>query len=59
MFLKQDIDETLNKYLFDLGITDEDEMITLLNGLDEIAEIGYTLYVNNSIKRTESNDYES
>ena len=56
MFLKQDIDETLNKYLFDLGITDEDEMITLLNGLDEIAELCYTLYVNNSIKRTESND---
>ena len=53
MFLKQDIDETLNKYL---GITDEDEMITLLNGLNEIAEMGYELYINNSIKRTEIND---
>lgn len=56
MFLKQDIDETLKNYLFDLGITDEDEMITLLNGLDEIAEMGYALYINNSIKRTEIND---
>ena len=51
MFLKQDIDETLTKHLLDLGITDEDEMITLLNGLDEIAEIGYTLYVIRSRKK--------
>ena len=56
MFLKQDIDETLTKHLLDLGITDEDEMITLLNGLDKIAEMGYALYINNSIKRTEIND---
>ena len=33
-----------------LGVTNEQEIITILNGLDQVAEICYAWYVNNKIK---------
>jgi hypothetical protein len=51
MFLKNDIDETYINQFNELGVTNEEDIITILNGLDEIAEIGYVWYKNNVAKR--------
>ena len=57
MFLKNEIDETFITKFAELGITDSNEMITILNGFEQIAEIGYEWYVNNNLmKRTNTND---
>lgn len=53
MFLKNQIDETFIKQFNELGITNENAIITILNGFDQIAEIGYAWYVNNSIENKE------
>lgn len=47
MFLKSEIDETYRQEFAKLGIVDENQMLTILNGLDEIAEAGYVWYKNN------------
>ena len=38
-----------------LGVTNEQEIITILNGLDQVAEICYAWYVNNKIKKEYDN----
>ena len=50
MFLKDDLENRYIEEFNKLGITNEDDMITILNGLDEIAEIGYVWYKNNKVK---------
>lgn len=50
MFLKNQVDETFIKQFAALGVTDEETIITILNGLDNIAEIGYAWYTNNILK---------
>ena len=35
-----------------MGVTNENDIITILNGLDNIAEIGYAWYVNNKANKT-------
>ena len=57
MFLKNSIDETFIKQFAALGVTNENDIITILNGLDNIAEIGYAWYVNNNLNKTE-NSYD-
>lgn len=47
MFLNSEIDETYKQEFAKLGITDENKMLTILNGLDAVAEIGYVWYKNN------------
>lgn len=48
MFQKEYIDETFITKFTELGITNTDDMITILNGFEQIAEIGYAWYVNNN-----------
>lgn len=48
MFLKEDINETFITKFEQLGITSTDDIITILNQLDNIAEIGYAWYVKNN-----------
>ena len=50
MFLKDDLENRYIEEFNKLGITNEDDIITILNGLDEIAEIGYVWYKNNKVK---------
>ncbi len=57
MYLKGEIDETYIKQFAALGVTNENDIITILNGLDNIAEIGYAWYVNNNLNKTE-NSYD-
>lgn len=44
MFTKNDLDNDLINEFKTLGISDENDMITILNGLDGLAEIGYIIY---------------
>ena len=46
MFIINDLDCEYVEEFSKLGITDEEEMIGVLNVFDSIAEIGYTLYYN-------------
>ena len=55
MFVKGQIDEIFIKQFATLGVTNENDIITILNGLDNIAEIGYAWYVNNKIKKEYDN----
>ena len=48
MFVKENINETFIKQFNELGITNEKDIITILNGFEQIAEIGYEWYVNNN-----------
>lgn len=57
MYLKGEIDETHIKQFVALGVTNENDIVTILNGLDNIAEIGYAWYVNNNLNKTE-NSYD-
>ena len=57
MFVKGQIDETFIKEFAALGVTNENDIVTILNGLDNIAEIGYAWYVNNNLNKTE-NSYD-
>lgn len=56
MFLINDVDETYITKFNRLGITNKEDIITILNGLDEIAEIGYVWYKNNKVKNEEIYD---
>lgn len=53
------LDEIYINQFAALGVTNEQEMITILNGLDQVAEICYAWYVNSKIKSIEEYDYES
>ena len=53
MFIKEDINETFINQFAALGITNEEDIITILNGFNEIAEIGYAWYVN----KTQNTEY--
>ena len=44
MFTKNDLDNDFINEFKTLGISDENDMITILNGLDSLAEIGYSIY---------------
>mgnify|MGYP007057681735 FL=1 len=56
MFIKNNIDETFIKQFATLGINNENDIITILNGFDQIAEIGYAWYVNNKANKMNNND---
>lgn len=56
MFLNNIIDETYIHKFNVLGITNENDIITILNGFDEIAELGYAWYINNVVKNAENYD---
>ena len=56
MFLNDNIDETFIQQCAALGVTNENDIITILNGLDNIAEIGYAWYVNNKANKQNNND---
>lgn len=44
MYNINDLDNDLINEFKTLGISDENDMIIILNGLDSLAEIGYTIY---------------
>ena len=48
MFTKEHINETFIKQFTELGITNEEEITTIINGFNQIAEIGYAWYVKNN-----------
>ena len=52
VYTKTDLDE-FRQELIDLGFTDEEEMVKVLNTLDQLAEIGYLEYLKES-KREKS-----
>ena len=56
MFVKGQIDEKYIKQFAALGVTNENDIITILNGLDSLAEIGYAWYVNNKANKINNND---
>lgn len=43
VYTKDNIDEYRQR-LIDLGITNEDDMVKVMNFLDQVAEIGYDVY---------------
>ena len=43
VYTKADLGEFLQMFI-DAGITDEDEMVKVLNTLDQLAEIGYLVH---------------
>jgi hypothetical protein len=49
------LDEIYINQFAALGVTNEQEIITILNGLDQVAEICYAWYVNNKIKKEYDN----
>ena len=49
------LDEICINQFAALGVTNEQEIITILNGLDQVAEICYAWYVNNKIKKEYDN----
>lgn len=49
------LDEIYINQFAELGVTNEQEIITILNGLDQVAEICYAWYVNNKIKKEYDN----
>lgn len=49
MFIKTDIDENYISEFNKLGITNTDDMLTILNGLDVLAEIGFISFNNNQL----------
>lgn len=51
MFLKNEINETFIKQFAELGVTNEQDIITILNGFDQVAEISYAWYVSNNINK--------
>ena len=59
MFLKNHIDETFVLQCAALGINNENDIITILNGFDQIAEIGYAWYVNNQVINHNAYDKDS
>ena len=57
MFVKGQIDEIFIKQFAELGVTNKEEIVTILNGFEQIAEIGYAWYVNNKAnKKLNTND---
>lgn len=56
MFLNDNIDETFIQQFAALGVTNENDIVTILNGFDQIAEIGYVWYVNNKANKLNNND---
>ena len=56
MFLNDNIDETFIQQFVALGVTNENDIVTILNGFDQIAEIGYARYVNNKANKLNNND---
>ena len=56
MFQIENINETFIKQFTELGITNEEEITTIINGFNQIAEIGYKWYINNQLKNSKNND---
>ena len=55
VYTKADLDEFRQMFI-EAGITDEDEMVRVLNTLDQLAEIGYLEYLKKR-KREDSDTY--
>ena len=56
MFVNGQVDEIYIKQFAELGVTNENDIVTILNGFDQIAEIGYAWYVNNKANKLNNND---
>lgn len=55
VFIETDITDDYRTEFAKLNITDTGDMLTILNGLDYFAEIGYMAYKNN---QTQQSDYD-
>ena len=55
---KLNSDEIINKFK-ELGITEMENINTILTGFENLAEIGYTWYIKNNNKNTINNDKEA
>lgn len=51
MFLKEDLYEFKQDFI-NIGVANEDTMLEILNGLDQIAEAGYDWYKGHNSKNT-------
>ncbi len=52
MYTATDITDEHRTEFAKLNITDVGDMLTILNGLDYMAEIGYVAYINNRINQS-------
>ena len=52
MFLNDNIDETFIQQFAALGVTNENDIVTILNGLDKVADICYAWYINNKVNKS-------
>ena len=56
MFQENLINEAYINKFKELGITDMENIISILSGFENLAEICYTWYINNNFKNTIHND---
>lgn len=59
MFVEADITDDYRKELEIFNVTELDEMLAVLNGLDYIAEIGYSVYKNNQLNHFQNEKTEN
>ena len=57
MFVNGQVDEIYIKQFAELGVTNENDIVTILNGLDKVADICYAWYISNKVNK--SNDDEA
>lgn len=53
MFVETDITDVYREELTKINVCGIEDMLTILNGLDYIAEIGYSVYKNNQLIQNE------
>lgn len=51
MIFREDLTEQVKNEFKTLGVEDEEVMLSICNGFDEIAEIGYAIYNNKRFNR--------
>ena len=56
MYTAKDITDEHRTEFAKLNVTNTEDMLIILNGLDYMAEIGYVAYTNNRINQSNHND---
>ena len=56
MFVNGQVDEIYIKQFAELGVTNENDIVTILNGLDKVADICYAWYINNKVNKSNYNE---
>ena len=59
MFIESDITDVYREELTKFNVCGTEDMLTILNGLDYIAEIGYSVYKNNQLNHFQNEKTEN